>query len=613
MCNFKKEKEMRLFSKKENRKNLTMISEEMGEKISIIERPKICCLDLDRDTISALKRTGANIFDGTLGSKVQVENKRRGDRHRLLLNYNFPPNLHEYDIIIIDLANSKTIDYEKEEHERETYTGKISTYILSTYPETLFDPRPYSSYILRGEINKINNRKCLVLVFSSETYDVDYEFVYITEGVEDRGKVQRYNIYSFWDSVPIAEARVGKEIYVNSEADSEFRLILEKYRAGSFYNQTFKHPIRWKNHKEIKDEKYLPLMTNMSGDIISYMESNENENLIILPQLKDRSNFLIEFLSKVAPSFYPELFPYLTTFSWKEQKEYWLPGHSKLLEEKSNITKEYKKKIEESENKIEVNRSKHSFLHGLITETGDSLKKSLIQYLKWLGFEKVKDCDQDNSESLLLEEDIQVELPEGLLIIECKGIGGTSTDSDCSQISKIKHRRCEERKKFDVFALYIVNHQRYLPPKKRQNPPFSKNQIQDAKNEKRGLLTTWQLFNLFFDIESGILNKEEARESFLEFGLVCFRPKNLIRVFEPTEIYGDGEICIVNVENILLQINEELLIEKDGKFKRVKILEIQENGKSVDQGSHGEFGLKLSSRIKKKSVIWKKQPADRVI
>jgi len=603
----------KLFSKKEDRKTLTLNSEETGEKISMIERPRICCLDLDRDTISALRRAGVNIFEGTLGSKVQVENKRRGDRHRLLLNYNFPLNLHEYDIIIIDLANSKTIDYKKEEHERETYTGKISTYLLSTYPETLFDPRPYSSYILRGEINKINNRKCLVLVFSSETYDVDYEFVYITEGAEDRGKVQKYNIYSFWDFIAAAEARVGTEIYVNSKIDSEFRSILEKYKAGSFYNQTFKHPIRWENNKKIKDEKYLPLMTNISGDIISYMGSNENENLIILPQLKDKSNFLIEFLSKVAPSFYPELFPYATNFSWKEQKEYWLPGHSELLEEKSNIRREYKKKIEESENKIKDNRSKYSFLHGLITETGDSLKKALIQYLKWLGFEKVKDCDQDNSESLLLEEDIQVELAEGLLIIECKGIGGTSTDSDCSQISKIKHRRCEERKKFDVSALYIVNHQRYLPPKKRQNPPFSKNQIQDAKNDKRGLLTTWQLFNLFFDIERGILNKEEARESFLEFGLVSFRPKNLIRVFEPTEIYGDGEICIVNVENISLQINEELLIEKDGKFKRVRILEIQENEKSVDQGSHGEFGLKLSSRIRKKSIIWKRKPTDRDI
>jgi len=596
----------KLFAKRDNKKILTMTPEETEEEISIVERPRICCLDLHEDTISALRKTGANIFNGTLGSKVKVANKTRGNRHQLLANYYFPPNLHEYDVIIIDLDNLKTIDYKPEEHKRETYTGKCSTYFISAYPETLFDPRPYASYILRDKINKIKDRKYLVLAFSSEAYDVDYEFVYITEGIEEREKVQRYNTYSFWNSVPIAEPKVGKETYVNSKINSEFRSILEKYKADSFYNQTFKHPIRWENNKKIEDEKYLPLMINMSGDIISYMESNENENLIILPQLKDKSNFLIEFLSKIAPSFYPELFPYSTTFSWKEQKEYWLPGYSKLLEEKSNITWEYKKKIEENENKIENNRSKYSFLHGLITETGDSLTKSLIQYLKWLGFKKVKDCDQTNSKSIILEEDIQVELQDGLLIIECKGIGGTSTDSDCNQISKIKHRRCKEREKFDVFALYVVNHQRYLPPEKRQNPPFTENQIQDAKNDERGLLTTWQLFNLFFDIENGILSKDEAIKLFLEFGLISFRPKNLIYVFEPTKIFKDGEVCIVNIENILLKINEELLIEKNGKFKRVNILEIHENGKSVDQGSHGEFGLKLSSKIKKKSIIWKK-------
>jgi len=603
----------KLFSKKEDKKTLTLNSEETGEKIPIIERPVICCLDLDRDTISVLRRAGANIFDGTLGSKVQVPNKESGYQHRLLLNNNFPPNLHEYDIIIIDLANSKTIDYKTEEHERKMHTGKVSTYFLSTYPETLFDPRPFSSSILGGKIKRIKNRKYLVLAFSSEAYGLDYELVNITEDDAEIKEFPEYCIYSFWDSVPIAEPKIGKEIYLNSKIDSEFRSILGKYKAGSFYNQTFKQPIIWENNKKIKDEKYLPLMTNMDGDIISYMESNENENLIIFPQLKDKSNFLIEFLSKIGPSFYPELFPYATNFSWKEQEEYWLPGYSQLIEEKSNITREYEEKIKENEKKIEDNRSKYSFLHGLITETGDSLKKSLIQYLKWLGFEKVKDCDQDNSESLLLEEDIQVELPEGLLIIECKGIGGTSTDSDCNQISKIKYRRCKERKKFDVFALYIVNHQRYLPPIKRQNPPFTENQIQDAKNDERGLLTTYQLFNLFFDIEKGILSKKEARESFLEFSLVSFRPKNLICIFEPTEIYENGRICIVKLENIPLQVGEELLIEKDGKFDCVKILEIQENGKSVNQGSHGEFGLKLSSKIRKKSIIWKKKSAEEVI
>ena len=71
-------------------------------------------------------------------------------------------------------------------------------------------------------------------------------------------------------------------------------------------------------------------------------------------------------------------------------------------------------------------------------------------------------------------------------------IGGTSKDEECSQIFKIKSRRMKELKRFDVFGLYIVNHQKHLPPLNRENPPFTENQIQDAINDERGLLTTWQ-------------------------------------------------------------------------------------------------------------------------
>jgi len=347
----KKENEIRLFSKKENREISKIKPKEIEEGISIIERPRICCLDLNEDTITALRKTGANIFNGTLGSKVKIDNNR--SEHRLLGNWDFPPNLHEYDVIIVDLDNSKKIDYKPEEHIKKTHTGKNASYLLSTYPETLFDPKPFASFILKGKINEIKNRQYLILAFSSEAYSVDYEFVDILEGNTRRKKFSSCNIYSFWKFVPIKESKYGKEIYVE-RSSSEFESILKKYKTDSFYTQTFNHPTRWENNKKIKYENYHPLMTNMDGDIISYIEFNKNENLIILPQLKDKKNFLIEFLSKIAPSFYPELFPYSTTFIWKEQKEYWLPGHSKLLEEKSKIVKEYEERIKESEKKLKI-------------------------------------------------------------------------------------------------------------------------------------------------------------------------------------------------------------------------------------------------------------------
>src|SRR5690606_19221619 len=136
---------------------------------------------------------------------------------------------------------------------------------------------------------------------------------------------------------------------------------------------------------------------------------------------------------------------------WKQNQDYWLPNHNELLNDKELIDKEYKAKISSKEKEIESNLKKYSFLHDILSESGDELVKALEKYLKWLGFENVINVDEQNTENTVLEEDIQIELENGLLIIECKGIGGTSTDSDCSQISKIKHRRCKERNSFDVY------------------------------------------------------------------------------------------------------------------------------------------------------------------
>ncbi len=465
---------------------------ESSENIQLIEKPRICCLDLDEQIINQLKNPGSNIFEGTLGAKIKVPNTRPGEEHRVLLNYYFPTNLHEFDIIL-DLHNSQTIEWEVSDHIRENFTGKESTFFLSSFPETLFDPRPFSSYSLKLRLNDIK-REFLVIAFSTEAYDVEYDLASISNESSYYHKNQPFskNIYSFWQNVPLSKTLVGKEIKLADLNNPAMISLLDKYKTNSVYHQTFHHSTKWKENKSVLDDNFIPLMTNLHHDIISFVNANDNGHLFVFPQIEDKANFLLDFLSDFAPTIFPEVFPYSSKFKWKEEKEYWLPNHSQLLENKEEIKKNFEKQIEEIDLKIQDNHSQYLFLQELIIETDDALVKSTIEFLKWLGFNKVQSIDDMKSESSVKEEDIQVELPNGrLLVIECKGIGGTSTDPDCSQISKIKHRRSKERNKFDVSALYIVNHQRFLPPLRRKNPPFTQHQIQDAENDERGLLSTW--------------------------------------------------------------------------------------------------------------------------
>jgi len=206
----------------------------------------------------------------------------------------------------------------------------------------------------------------------------------------------------------------------------------------------------------------------------------------------------------------------------------------------------------------------------------------------------------------LKEEDLQIETDKGLIVIEVKGIGGTSKDSECSQIQKNKYRRIKERGTFDVFGLYLVNHQRHLPPLERQFPPFTKEQIKDSINDERGLLTTWQLFQLYFDVENGIISKEDARQAFYNFGFIIFKPSNLLKISPVKETYQKGFVSILTISNVNLKIGDELFVEKDNRFGKCKILEIRVNDESVESVSNGEIGIKTNMKITKNSMIWKK-------
>ncbi|MBM9521097.1 hypothetical protein JWG39_14845 [Desulforhopalus vacuolatus] len=599
---------MKIFSKKEADDNDVEEDkriESSEEEVEVNIKPRICCLDIVDDTITSLKNARFNVYSGTLGNKIKVPNTGRTKNHQVLLNYDFPPNLHEYDIIILDLENYKVDEYSAENHVRKNHTGKNALSLLSSYPETVFDPRPLCSQILGGHIKKIGNRPYILIVFTTSSYTVEYETILLSEYDTRRQGTEEHNIYSFSENAYLANSKYGTEMSA-CEIREDLRNLINAHIDETVYNQTFHHPHIWGDSKSKPNPDFVPLIKNASDDIVSYCMFINKSVSFYFPQIKRKAEFLNTFLLNIAPEITPDIFPFSSTFNWKNNKEYWLPKHETLLFEKKEIENEFKIRIDNKEVEISENLSKYSFLHSIITETGDDLVEALIEFLEWLGFENVLNCDKKYADSDILEEDIQIELYNGLLIVECKGIGGTSTDANCSQISKIKHRRCKERNKFDVYALYIVNHQRYLPPSTRQNPPFTDNQIQDAINDERGLLSTWQLFDLYFDIENAIIDKKQARENILEFGIVDFSPRDLVFIDEPKELFHNGEICIVNISDTNLTVGEEIYVQKNGKFSKNTIEDIQKDNVSTKTVSEGEIGLKFAQPIKKNSTLWKK-------
>lgn len=589
--------------KKNSMQNELPEDEEKDDTIVLQKKPLICLIDIEKDIKEKLHNYGLNVTSSELGTPVLVPNEERHHYHKCFLNHKFPPNLHEYDIVILNLNKKNPIAYDLDKNTKTIHQGSSDYFIISKYPETLFDPRPYSSSILKELLSEKSKNKMLLIVFADEKTRTEYTLAEDTNTGSIKEKTIELTNYSFSDEIPNSSNKYGQELH--AEKNTNLYDLLNEHTADATYNIIFEHPEIYNsssNHR-IKDDKFFPLMRNSHDEIVSFIRFSDEGVLIVLPKIKNKRYFLEELLINQLPSYFPAIFPYNSEFKWVDEEAYLLPNAFKLFNEKKSIIEEHAIKISEIENKIQENHKEYEFLHHLLIETGSDLVKTVENFLRWLGFSNVKNMDETDIEPK--EEDLQVEIGDELLVIEVKGIGGTSRDDECSQIGKIVNRRCKERNNFAVHGLYIVNHQRYQPPLRRRNPPFDSQKINDAKYEGRGLLTTWQLFNLYYSIENNYITKEDARKTLLDVGLIDFTPSNCIPLGNAKEIHYGGKVIILDLFT-KIEINNELIIKNGFKYKKAIISEINVNNNKVNEAESGEIGIKIDNIVKKSDELFLK-------
>lgn len=564
-----------------------------------MKRTKICCFDISNDIIDYLSEN-FEVYNGSLGEKVEIKYNYKNKQY-LLANYNIPDNLHEYDVVIDDMYKSDIRIYKLEEHKIKYITGNNAYYFQAFCPQTIFDPIPFGCKYLSMKSQNEIKRRIIRILFQNKEYVVEYERVNAFDPYDK--EIFEYSNYEHIHR--FCDIRLnGKETNVCDNNLS--RIIFEHYRDEVCYYQTFRCPEKNIDGENAPDKNFIPLLQNNNGDIVSYAYISSDAIEFMLPQTKNKLALLKTLFNEVLFKYFSDYFPSIKVNSWIEKKDYFLPGHEYLLCLKEENKKEFERKEKDLDAKIKINNDKFDFLHKILTETGDCLVYALIEYFKWLGFEKIIDKDITVKNGLY-EEDIQIDLGEdGILIIETKGINGTSTDAECSQIHKIKFRRCKERNSFDVKALYIVNNERNVEPLKRTIPPFNENQIKDAVNDERGLLYTWQLFNLYFNIENGFITKEEARRRILNFGLIDLEPK-LVELGKPYKYYKKNTIACIDLNNMEIQKNDYLAYHIHGKWQKVEILSLEQDHAQIDKVSNGKVGIQVKEKLPECVLYYKKK------
>lgn len=560
-----------------------------------VPKPVICLIDTDTAVSKELAECGLTTSPGTLGTPVSVPNEwdEKSSSHDCLPNHLIPPNLHEYDIVIVDVRDIEPKKYIDDEHERVCTTGTSSTCFHSAYPETVFDPRPYGATQVRSSIAELVEKGGLLIVFAGRFYTIEYRSIIYSLHSAYFGENETRSIYDFIPVYISINTKHGEKISIEM-AQGPLSNLLSRYCEKCQYHAIIHEP------KNKGDLHFVPLLRNSSHNIVGCMISYGNGKIIILPDIQDKPTFLRELLMNELPGQFPSLYPYHTESRWLEESSYYLPNQEKLITEKNDAVEEFERRIDQIEQRIAENVEKYSWLHGLLKQDGGELVRNVQKFLEWLEFDAVRYMDDPDKK--IQEEDLQVDIPQGLLVIEVKGITGTSKDEDCSQINKIKYRRAKERNSFDVYALYIVNHQKHLPPLERDNPPFKPEQISDAHNEERGLLTTWQLFNLYFSVEAGGITKEEARKSLIESGLIIFKPHDCEELGKPIKVLKDRHIVLFDTK-IPISISDSLIILRDERYYKVEILSLESKDRSIQTIESGPVGIKINHPAKKSDLF----------
>lgn len=554
--------------------------------------PEIALFDCDEKIVSEIKKNNFYFKKGSFGEKIKIEYSRFYPNRMLVnLNHSFIPNLHEFEIFVFDMEVKESSEVCAKDMTPQDHGIQIRI----DYPLTIFYPSIVTSELLKTNFPS----RGVYLVFSGPLLDTKYRWIQVDN--ENHSEGQTYtNNYSYLPCFPSCKTKSGLHTNV---LDTHFKNILHKYEDNFFYYAIFEHPYTFKSGVKLYDENFIPIMANKDNEIIGYHQIDGDNHIIMLPQTDNKAELLIDLLTSLLPVHFPKLFPELTRFNWLHDERLLLPNEKGLLGEKKQREEEYLGIIHELDNRINVNRQKFSYLHELLNSNGNTLVKAVINFLKSIDFEEVIDIDESTSEK---QEDINAKFDDTLLIIEVKGIGGTSTDSDCTQIGKHRRRLEKLNRGMTIHPLYIVNHQMYLPPWSRQETPFTKEQIEYAENDERGLVTTWTLYQWHNLIEANIFSKKEIKESLCQIGCVSTLPTGYTCLGIIEEYFGESNAFILEINNIQLSIGDILVFSKNSTWIKAFITSIQINGKNVESAENGELGIVVSEIIGRKYKVYYK-------
>lgn len=582
-------------------KNIINTAEDRTEKAVKYESPQILMIDCPEQVVEKIQKDGFNVETGTFGVKYKVRNN--GKDKFVQTNDNIG-NIIEKDIIIINMKNDK---YSDEVYEDARDVCPSASYWWLDKHEIEFNPRNIASYTYSQSLHKFTSKNSVIIIFADRENNTNYTNKVVKEGYIERSTdfvVSNYQFLPYEINVQTSEpAKKYKDISngILKNVFKNYKSVITSY--CTFYRNPFK-----KNF-------YEPILKNIYNETIAYCECQENKKneetirntLFMLPQCEDMYLPISNILNDVLPCLYPDMMADFVKDSWINDEKYIFPRAKELIDEKKKIEFDYKEKLLNIESLLSKEYQKYKFMYDILSSsgTGEKLVESIIECLKYIGYDTVINYDKEK-ENEDNEEDLHIyynDKKDTYFIAEVKGINGPAIEDDCNVIVKYKSRNCEKCKKSYIHGVIFFNYHKNVEPEKREKLGFTSKEIKDAIRDGYTLVGTYELFKAIRLYQENIISKESIRKNLETRGLFTAIPNTFENIGKIEDILKQKDVICLTLDNEEVNIKDELLVIDNNNYYKTRILSLMNNNIEISKAEKGmQVGIRVDKIPNKKSA-----------
>ncbi len=343
------------------------------------------------------------------------------------------------------------------------------------------------------------------------------------------------------------------------------------------------------------------LVNKFQASVGGIIQPEGSKGLVfIFPDIKNKKDFIAEFIEHVLPQVAPLLFPDFNKSKWDNDAAYELTQVTNLKHQIDTLQEETDKKIASLKESISENKSRNEFLFDLARETGDKLVEAVIMALNIMGFKQVIDVDKQQSgedKNQLKREDVQIQDYDQTLVCEIKGINNHPKEDDCIVVIKYVQSRMKEWNRTNVQGLTIINHQRNLPPHDREHEkPFTQISLDSAEALMTGfgLMTGWDLHRLTRSFIQNKWKHENVKDLFYKLGRIEPIPSHYEYIGKIAGFIENKGVVGITIKNSQLRKGDRIAFELPVVFEEQDCPSLQAENKEVEGVAEGIVGIKTT-------------------